>query len=32
MNLTELWKDYEPLLLAIGFKVLMGIFMLVAGF
>ena len=32
MDLQQLWADYEPTLLEIGFKVLAGIFLLIVGF
>ncbi|MBB4080004.1 small conductance mechanosensitive channel [Lewinella aquimaris] len=32
IDFGQLWEDYEPLLLAIALKILVGIFLLVAGF
>lgn len=31
-DVNELWKNYEPVLLEIGFKVIAGIFILIVGF
>ena len=32
MDLRQLWADYEPTLLEIGFKILAGLFLLILGF
>ncbi|CAH1001656.1 Small-conductance mechanosensitive channel [Neolewinella maritima] len=32
MDLRQIWEDYEPTLLQIGFKLLAGLFLLVVGF